>query len=151
MQFKWKRSFDNAWVRKAWNSAFTCNLNGKDLLTKLEHEKHEIQCLPAILYKSSGLFDVRNYNVPDYEILIWEPSHDICNHIKNLYDELQRHLPENEKVKLNEIITTSFYLKEAKNLSDSRKSLWKVSNWLFKTFLNIISQSPFQLLQRFKK
>ena len=67
---------------------FSSNLNGKDLLTMLEYEIHGTQGLPALLYKSSEPFDMRNYNIPDYEILTCEPSHDICNHIKNLYEEL---------------------------------------------------------------
>ena len=36
----------------------------------------------------------------------------------------------NEKAKLNDIITTSFHLQEAKKLSDYRKSLLIVTNWL---------------------
>ena len=109
---------------------FSCNLNGKDLLTMLEYEMHGIQRLPAILYKSSEPFDMRNYNIPDYEILTCEPLHDMCNHTKNLYDELPRHLPKNEKAKLNDIITTSFHLKEAKNSSNYRKSLLIVTYWI---------------------
>ena len=109
---------------------FSCNLNGKDLLTMLEYEMHGIQRLPALLYKSSEPFDMRNYNIPDYEILTCEPLHDICNPTKNLYDELPRNLPKNEKTKLNDIITTSFHSKEAKNSSDYRKSLLIVTNWL---------------------
>ena len=109
---------------------FSCNLNGKDLLTMLEYAMHGIQRLPAILYKSSEPFNMRNYNIPDYEILTCEPLHDTCNHTKNLYDELPRHLPKNEKTKLNNIITISFHLKEAKNSSDYRKSLLIVTNWL---------------------
>ena len=96
----------------------------------LEYEMHGIQRLPALLYKSSEPFDMRNYNIPDYEILTCEPLHDICNHTKNLYDELPRHLPKNEKAKLNDIISTSFHSKEAKNSSDYRKSLLIVTNWL---------------------
>ena len=69
----------------------------------LEYEMHGIQRLPTLLYKSSKPFDMRNYNIPDYEILTCEPLHDICNHTKNLYDELPRHLPKNEKAKLNDI------------------------------------------------
>ena len=34
----------------------------------LECEMHGIQRLPAILYKSCEAFDMRNYNIPDYEI-----------------------------------------------------------------------------------
>ena len=109
---------------------FSCNLNGKDLLKMLEYEMHGIQRLPAILYRSSEPFDMRNYNIPDYEILTCEPLHDMCNHTKNLYVELPRHLPKNEKAKLNDIITTSFHLKEAKNSSDYGKSLLIVTNWL---------------------
>ena len=70
------------------------------------------------------------FNIPDYEILTCEPLYDICNHTKNLYDELPRHLPKNEKAKLNDIISTSFHSKEAKNSSDYRKSLLIVTNWL---------------------
>ena len=71
---------------------------------------------------------MRNYNIPNYEILTCEPLHDICNHTKNLYDELP-HLPKNEKAKLNNI-STSFHSKEAKNASDYRKNLLLVTNWL---------------------
>ena len=42
---------------------FSCNLNGKDLLTMLEYEMHGIQRLPALLYKSSEPFDMRNINL----------------------------------------------------------------------------------------
>ena len=90
---------------------------------------HGIQRLPALLYKSSEPFDMRNYNIPDYEILTCEPLHDICNHTKNLYDELP-HLPKKEKANLNDIIRTSFHSKEAKNSSDYRKSLLIVTHWL---------------------
>ena len=56
---------------------FSCSLNGKDLLTMLEYEMHGIQRLPALLHKSSEPFDMRNYNIPDYEILTCESLHDI--------------------------------------------------------------------------
>ena len=59
-----------------------------------------------------------------------EPLHDMSNHTKNLYDELPRNLAKNEKAKLNDIISTSFDLKKAKNSSDYRKSLLIVTNWL---------------------
>ena len=91
---------------------------------------HEIQRLPAILCKSSEPFDMRNYYIPDYEILTSESLHDMCNHTKNLYDELPWHLPKNEKAKLNDIITTSFHSKEAKNSSHYWKRLLIVTNWL---------------------
>ena len=65
---------------------FSCNLNGKDL-----------QRLPTILYKSSEPFVMRNYNIPDYEILACEPLHDIYNPTKNLYDELPRHFLRTKK------------------------------------------------------
>ena len=58
----------------------------------------------------------------------------MCNHTKNLYDELPQHFPKNEKAKLNDIITTFFHLKEVKNSSDYRKSLLIVTYWLIQNF-----------------
>ena len=117
----------------------------------LEYEMHGIQRLSARLYKSSEPFDMRNYNIPDYETLTCEPLHDICNHTKNLDHELSRHLPKNEKAKLNDIISTSFHSKGAKNSSDHRKSLLIVTNWLIQNLSESISQRSYQHLQRFKK
>ena len=91
---------------------------------------HGIQRLPALLYKSSESFNMRNYNIPDYKMLTCEPLHDIWNHKKNLYDELPRHLPKNKSAKLNDITSTSFHSKESKNSSDYGKSLLIVTNWL---------------------
>ena len=91
-------------------------------------KRMEFRWMDALLYKSSEPFDIRNHNIPDYEISTCELLHDICNHIQNLYDELPRNLPKNEKPKLNDIISRSLHSKEPKNLFDCRENLLIVTN-----------------------
>ena len=66
-----------------------------DQLKKLlEKNLHGMQRLPALMY-DHPTFNLSDLNFADYEILCHEPLHDISNHIKNLYDELAHHVPNN--------------------------------------------------------
>ena len=75
-------------------------------------------------------FNFSDLNLAEYEILCHEPLHDIANHIKNLYNELVHHVPNNIQDRLKQIIQNSFNGKEAKNGSDYRKSLLLVGTLL---------------------
>ena len=77
------------------NVKFSSSLPQKDLMSLLQYEVHGIQQLPALLYgyPPKGLGDL---NLEQYEILLNEPSHDISNYIKNIYQEL---LPMSVKMK----------------------------------------------------
>ena len=79
-----------------------------DQLKKLlEKNLHGMQRLPALMYNhpTSNLSDL---NLANYEILCHEPLHDISNHIKNLYNELVHHVPNNIQERFKQIIQNSF-------------------------------------------
>ena len=88
-----------------------------------------IQRLPVLLVGQSN-FNLQSLYLDSYEIQTHESLHDFLNYIKNLYEELPRDLPKEEKEKLGDIISSSFNANEAKNGSDYRKSLQYVSTWL---------------------
>ena len=62
-----------------------------------------------------------------------EALHDISNHIKNLYNELVHHVPNNIQDGFKQTIQNSFNGKEVKNASDCRKILLLVGDWLLET------------------
>ena len=72
------------------------------------------------------------------------------NYIKNLFEELQLHLPK-EKKQLRDIINSSFNAKETKNGSDYRKSLLYVSTWLIEFLSNHFVTTLFVTLSEIKE
>ena len=88
--------------------------------------------LPALRYHNPT-FNLSDLNLTNCEILCNEPLLDISNYIKNLYNELVHHVPNNIQDKFKQRIKSSFNGKEAKNASDYRKSLLLVGKWLLET------------------
>ena len=107
---------------------FTAQSNKQHLESLLEVEMHGIQRLPALMF-NEPFVSLEDLNLDKYEILVNEPLHDISNHIKNIQVELPNHLDKELKVKIHDVILSSFNGKEAKNSSDYRKSLLMITNW----------------------
>lgn len=116
----------------------------KDLREKLTSEMHGVQRLPAIMFGRTDQ-TLKELNLESYEILCNEPLHDVSNHIKNIYEELPRHLGEDKK-NVSDMIHASFNNKEAKNSADHRKSLLVVTNWFSKHLPNSFGYGLLQTL-----
>ena len=69
-------------------------------------------------------------NCANYEILGFEPLHDIGKHIENLFTELPDHLPTTEASKLKALLDLCIGAKETKRTIDFRCALIVVSNHL---------------------
>ena len=89
---------------------------------------HGLQRLPALMFNNPES-SLQQLNLQHYEIFNNEPLHDISNHIKNIYNELPRHMEKPFKPTMESIINTSFNGKEAKNSSNYREGLIIVTNW----------------------
>ena len=68
----------------------------------LKEELHGVQRVPALLFTS-----LESINCASYEILSFEPLHDIGKHIENLLTELPDHLPTSEASKLKAVLELS--------------------------------------------
>ena len=78
--------------------------NTKEELQNLLKEKlHGVQRVPALLYQNPDI-PLEGINCGDYEIVGFEPLHDIGHHIENVFTELPSHLPKTEASELNTLI-----------------------------------------------
>jgi hypothetical protein len=84
-----------------------------------KEELHGVQCVPALLCQNPTL-PLNSINNGDYEILGFEPPHDISHHIENVLTELPEHLPKKETSELNAIIDFCIGGKETKRAVDYR-------------------------------
>ena len=72
----------------------------------LKEELHGVQRVPALLFTSPDQ-TLESINCVSYEILSFEPLHDIGKHIENLLTELPDHLPTSEASKLKAVLELS--------------------------------------------
>ena len=101
----------------------------KELEDLLKDELHGVQRVPALLFTSPNK-TLESINCASYEILGFEPLHDIGKHIENLFCELPDHLPTNEASKLKAILEFCIGGKDTKRTIDYRCALIVVSNQL---------------------
>ena len=99
----------------------------KELEDLLKEELHGVQRVPALLFTSPDK-TLESFNCASYEILGFEPLHDIGKHIENLLTELPDHLPTYEASKLKAVLKLSIGGKETKRTIDYRCALIMVSN-----------------------
>ena len=81
------------------NVEFLSKLPAKKLQSFFDFEMHGLQRLHALLFGQSN-FNLQSLNLYSYEILTHEHLHDFMNYIKNLFEELPLHLPEEKKRKV---------------------------------------------------
>ena len=72
----------------------------EELQNLLKEELHDVQRVPALLYPNPEV-PLDEINCGNYEILGFEPLHDISHHIENVLTELPSHLPKKEASELN--------------------------------------------------
>ena len=89
----------------------------KELEDLLKEELHSVQRVPALLFTHPDK-TLESINCASYEILGFEPLHDIGKHIENLLTELPDHLPTNEASKLKAVLELSIGGKETKRTID---------------------------------
>ena len=99
----------------------------EELQNFLKEELHGVQRVPALLYQNPTI-PLNSINSGDYEILGFEPLHDISHHIENVLTELPEHLPKKEASELNAIIDFCIGGKETKRAVDYRCALILISN-----------------------
>ena len=75
---------------------FQTDLKCEELRQMLEGEMKGTQRLPALLFDSDK-FNLKEIGMESYEVLPVEPLHTIKEHIKNLFQEIPRHLNKNER------------------------------------------------------
>ena len=94
----------------------------KELEKLLTEELHGVQRVPALLYNNPTA-TLESINCDKYEILSFEPLHDIGKHIENVLAELPFHLPEKEAAAVKEVINCSIGGKDTKRTFDYRCAL----------------------------
>lgn len=94
----------------------------------LENEVHGIQRVTTLMYKNP-LDTLESLILSKYEVLNTELTHNISNHIKNLYQKTLHHVLKKKKKHIRQILDISFNGKNTKNSSDYRKSLLTVNKW----------------------
>ena len=99
----------------------------EELQNLLKEELHGVQRVPALLYQSPDI-PLDEINSRDYEILGFEPQHDISHHIENVLIELRSHIPKKEAFELNTLIEFCSEGKETKRAFDYRCFLIMISN-----------------------
>ena len=90
----------------------------KELNDLLKDELHGVQRVPAQLFTSPNK-TLESINRATYEILGFEPLHDIGKHIENLFCELPDHLPSNEAFQLKAILELCIGEKDTKQTIDT--------------------------------
>jgi hypothetical protein len=75
----------------------------EELQNLLKKELHGVQHVPALLHPNPEV-SLDEINCGNYEILGFEPLHDIGHHIENVFTELPSHLPKEEASELNALI-----------------------------------------------
>ena len=88
---------------------------------------HGVQQAPALLYQNPDL-PLNEINCGDYEVLGFEPLHDISHHIENVLTGLPSHLSKDEASELNALIEFCMAVKETKRAFDYRCALILISN-----------------------
>ena len=91
----------------------------KELEQLLAEEMHGVQRVPALLY-SMPTNSLASINCEKYEMLPFEPLHDVGKHIENVITELPAHLPEEEANAMKELINVLMGAKETKRTFDYR-------------------------------
>ena len=99
----------------------------EELQNLLKEELHGVQRVPALLYQNPDL-PLDEINCGDYEVLGFEPLHDISHHIENVLTELPSHLSKDEASELNALIEFCMGGKETKRAFDYRCALILISN-----------------------
>ena len=94
----------------------------KELEKLLTEELHGVQRVPALLYNNPTA-TLKSINCDKYEILSFEPLHDIGKHIENVLAELPFHLPQKEATAVKEVINCSIGSKDTKRTFDYRCAL----------------------------
>ena len=94
----------------------------KELEKLLTEELHGVQRVPALLYNHPTA-TLESINCDKYEILSFEPLHDIGKHIENVLTELPFRLPDNEAAAVKEVINCSISSKDTKCTFDYRCAL----------------------------
>ena len=91
----------------------------KDLEGLLKESLHGIQRVPALLYHNpTG--SLSSINCHNYEILGFEPMHDVGKHIENVITEMPFHLPKPQCEEFQSITQTYLGNKETKRMVDYR-------------------------------
>jgi hypothetical protein len=99
----------------------------EELQNLLKEELHGVQRVPALLYPNPEV-PLDEINCGNYEILGFEPLHDISHHIENVLTELPSHLPKKEASELNALTEFCIGGKETKRAFDYRCALILISN-----------------------
>ena len=114
----------------------------KELEQLLAEEMHGVQRVPALLYTNSTC-TLETIKCAHYEVLTFEPLHDIGKHIENVITELPSHLPNKEANAIQELIHLSIGSKATQRTCDYRRALVMLA----KHSSSIISRNVQQLLQ----
>ncbi|CAB4002167.1 Hypothetical predicted protein [Paramuricea clavata] len=99
----------------------------EDLKRLLTDELHGVQRVPALLY-TNPLASLASINCDKYEILPFEPLHDVGKHIENILVELPMHVSPEEATMITETIELCLGKKETKRCFDYRCTLITVTN-----------------------
>jgi hypothetical protein len=94
----------------------------KDLEKLLTEELHGVQRVPALLY-TNPTSTLESINCGKYEVLSFEPLHDIGKHIENVLTELPFHLPKKEATAVKDVLQCSIGGKDTKRTFDYRCTL----------------------------
>ncbi|CAB3993398.1 Hypothetical predicted protein [Paramuricea clavata] len=109
-----KRLSQKAELQKELNSRKVYKGETVDDMKKLLTDKlHGVQRVPALLYPNP-LATLALINSDKYEILPFEPLHDVGKHIKNILIELPMHVSQEEATIINETIEFSLGNEETK-------------------------------------
>ena len=89
-------------------------------------ELHGIQRVPPLVFYTlnNGLESI---NYQNYEILPFEPLHDIGRHIENIFEELPHHLEKDQAKPILDVLDVSLNGKDTKRTFDYRCPLVQVS------------------------
>jgi hypothetical protein len=88
----------------------------------LQDEMHGVQWVPVLLHNTPTT-SLESINCENYEILSFEPLHDIGKHIENVLTELPVHLPAEEAKDVEEVIKLSMEGKDTKRAFDYRRAI----------------------------
>ena len=111
----------------------------KELEEILKTELHGVQRVPALLFPNPSE-NLESINCANYEILGFEPLHDIGKHIENLFTELPDHLPSIKASKLKTVLDLCIGAKETKRTIDYRCAMIVVSNNLRGSVNSMVQQ-----------
>ncbi len=98
----------------------------KELEDLLKEELHGVQRVPALLFTSPNK-TLGSINCVGYEVLSFEPLHNIGKHIENLFGELPDHLSSDEASKLKAVLELCIGGKDTKRTIDYHCALIVVS------------------------